>query len=374
VSGLRHLIPRVVRHGVSTQLARARARRLEGRLEQLTSGSHAIVAGPWLGEVGFELLYWVPFLAWFSERFKVAPERLHVVSRGGVASWYQPFAGHYHEIFSSLTPTAFHALHEQRVTALGEQKQRQVLAFEHDLLRTLVDDVRNRRMLHPSTMYELYKTYWWGHAGTDWVHQRARYHALAAPRLLAALPAGPYTAVKFYFNDCFPPTETNRAFVRRLLEQLVARGPVVSLTTGLRLDDHGDCPVETFGVQSLPHDLPPADNLGVQSAIVAGATAFVGTYGGFSYLAPFHGVPATAYYSHAGGFSPSHLTMARSALARLHGEKLLDVRTVAGSTTGDPHRPADHRDTETQRSGTGTQNPEPGTLNRTANLELRTER
>ena len=52
-----------------------------------------IVAGPWLGEVGFELLYWVPFLRWFAERFHVAPERLLVVSRGGTASWYRPFAG-----------------------------------------------------------------------------------------------------------------------------------------------------------------------------------------------------------------------------------------------------------------------------------------
>jgi hypothetical protein len=124
-------------------------------------------------------------------------------------------------------------------------------------------------------------------------------------------------------------------------------------------------------VQSLPHDLPPADNLAVQTAIVAGAAAFVGTYGGFSYLAPFHGVPATAYYSNAGGFSPHHLTMARSALAQLHGESRLDVRAVEDS----------HRDTESQRPGTPNAEPlnhEPGTLNRTPNrtpnLELRIER
>ena len=341
MSVLRRLVPRPVRHGLSAQLARVRAVRLDRQLAELAAGSHAVVAGPWLGEVGFELLYWVPFLAWFSERFGVAPERLHVVSRGGAGSWYRPFAGAYHEIFSSVSPAAFHALHEQRVATLGEQKQRQVLAFEHDLLRTLVGDVRNRRMLHPSTMYELYKTYWWGHVGVDWVRRRARYRRLTAPPAVTPLPAGPYTAVKFYFNECFPPSETNRTFVRHLLEELVARGPVVSLTTGLRLDDHGDCPVEALGVQSLPHDLPPADNLRVQTAIVAGAAAFVGTYGGFSYLAPFHGVPATAYYSNERGFSPSHLTMARSALTLLHGEALLDVRAVPTD-----HGPLRRGDTE----------------------------
>jgi len=352
MSAVRQFVPRAIRHAVSAQLARVRAARLERQLATLASGSHAIVAGPWLGEVGFELLYWAPFLAWFSERFGVAPERLHVVSRGGVESWYQPYAGGYHEILSSLSPATFHALHEQRLATLGEQKQRQVLAFEHDLLRTLVGDVRNRVMLHPSTMYELYKTYWWGHVGVEWVHERARYRRLPVPAAAVPLPSGAYTAVKFYFNECFPPTETNRAFVRRRIEQLVARGPVVSLTTGLRLDDHGDCPVEALGVQSLPHDLPPADNLRVQNAIVAGAAAFVGTYGGFSYLAPFHGVPATAYYSNAGGFSMSHLTMARSALTRLHGEALLDVRAVTEVSTG-------HGDTETRKLGMPTETANP---------------
>ena len=28
--------------------------------------SEPILVGPWLGEVGFELLYWIPFLRWFA--------------------------------------------------------------------------------------------------------------------------------------------------------------------------------------------------------------------------------------------------------------------------------------------------------------------
>ena len=81
------------------------------------------------------------------------------------------------------------------------------------------------------------------------------------------------------------------------------------------------------GVQPLPSDLHPRDNLGVQSAIVAGASAFVGTYGGFSYLAPFFGVPATAYYAND-GFSPRHLSMARSAFAALGVAGLFDIAPV----------------------------------------------
>jgi len=305
------------------------AARLERNLAALALGSDTIVAGPWLGEVGFELLYWVPFLRWFAARFHVAPERLMVVSRGGTASWYRPFAALYRETFDYLTPEQFRQRHDERVTANGEQKQTQVLAFERELLRELTVDVTHRSMLHPSTMYGLFNPFWWGHVGDAWVHAHATYARLTPPAGYD-LPAGPYTAVKFYFNDCFPATAENRAFVRRTLEALVARGPVVSLATGLRLDDHDGDDLRALGVQPLPSQLHPRDNLALQSALVAGAAGFAGTYGGFSYLAPFFGVPSTAYYSNVHGFSARHLVMARSAIGAVAGSGPLDVRSTGG--------------------------------------------
>ena len=324
----RRLVPRRVRHQISAQLARLRAARLEQELASVAARSDTIVAGPWLGEVGFELLYWVPFLAWFAERFDVAPERLLVVSRGGTAAWYRPFAGRYREIFDYLTPEEFRRRHDERVAVNGEQKQTRVLTFEHDLLRELAPDIQHRRMLHPSTMYRLFDPYWWGHLDESWVHRHARYRRLEPPRS-DLVPAEPYVAVKFYFNDCFPPSEGNRAFVRDLLERLAADGPVLSLTTNLELDDHGGVDVRTLGVRTLPPHLPARDNLELQSAIVAGARTFIGTYGGFSYLAPFYGVPSTAYYSDPDGFSRRHLSMAHSAFASMGADGLLQVAPVA---------------------------------------------
>ena len=322
------LVPHAVRRGISAQLAKVQASRLERNLAALASGSETIVAGPWLGEVGFELLYWVPFVRWFAERFHVAPERFLIVSRGGTAAWYRPFAANYREIFDYMTPEDFHRRHHERLSANGEQKQTQVLAFERQLLRELTADVEHRSMLHPSSMYGLFNPFWWRHVDESWVHAHATY-----ARLTSSLPAGftlpdrPYTAVKFYFNDCFPATDATRAFVRRTLEELSARGPVVSLATGLRLDDHDGDSHHLPGVQPLPSDLHPRDNLGLQSAIVAGASSFVGTYGGFSYLAPFLGVHTTAYYANT-GFSQRHLAMARSAFASLGAGALFEVRSL----------------------------------------------
>jgi hypothetical protein len=102
----------------------------------------------------------------------------------------------------------------------------------------------------------------------------------------------------------------------------------VSLATNLRLDDHASAEAESFGVRTLPHDMHPRENLALQSAIVAGASAFVGTYGGFSYLAPFLNVRSTAYFSDPDGYSARHLLMARSALESIDAGGLLDVRPI----------------------------------------------
>jgi hypothetical protein len=323
------LVPRAVRHGLSARLAEMQARRLERDLAALATGAATIVVGPWLGEVGFELLYWVPFLRWFAATYNVAPERLLIVSRGGTASWYQPFAAGYREIFDYWAPEEFRRRHDERVHANGEQKQTQVLLFERQLLRELADDVRDRVMLHPSSMYGLFSPFWWGHVGEAWVHRHASYQRLVPPVLDGVtLPAEPYTAVKFYFNECFPATDENRAFVKATLETLLARGPVVSLTTGLHLDDHSGYEGYPSGVLPLPPHVGPAQNLAVQTAVVGGASAFVGTYGGFSYLAPFLGVPSTACYSHRGGFSERHLVMARSALSSMGAASSLIVQAA----------------------------------------------
>jgi hypothetical protein len=322
---LKQLVPHALRRGISAQVARAQAARLERGLANLAAGGNTIVAGPWLGEVGFELLYWVPFLRWFAERFHVAPERLLVVSRGGTASWYRPFAANYREIFDYLTPEDFRRRHDERLVANGEQKQTQVLAFERELLRELTTDVHDRSMLHPSSMYALFNPFWWTHVDESWVSAHAAYARLTADAAAPfTRPDQPYTAVKFYFNDCFPPSDENRAFVRRTLQTLTERGPVVSLATGLRLDDHDGDDLQAMGVLGLPRHLQPRDNLAAQTAAVAGACAFVGTYGGFSYLAPFLGVRTTAYYANT-GFSPRHLAMARAAFASLGAGDLFEV-------------------------------------------------
>jgi hypothetical protein len=338
---LTQFVPATLKHGISGQLARLDSSRLDRELAALAAGTGPIVAGPWLGEVGFELLYWVPFLAWFSERFSVDRSRLVILSRGGTRSWYEPFAAGYRDVLDYVTPETFKAHHDARVREIGEQKQIRVTGLERELLTLITADagVAEAPLLHPSLMYRVLRPFWWGHLGPEWVQRHTRYRMLSRPARedLPRLPAS-YVAVKFYFNDCFPASDANCAFVRDVIADLAARGPVVSLSAGIELDDHGGCHVDAHGVLDLAGATPPSRNLHVQSAVVAHATAFVGTYGGFAYLAPFYGVPCTAYYADANGFSRSHLTMARTALASLGKPDVLEVRgRDPRSAVRDPH-------------------------------------
>jgi len=325
----RRLVPTPVRRVAARLVSERRASAIQRELAALAAAGKPIVAGPWLGEVGFELLYWVPFLRWFAEQYGVPPERIIAVSRGGAAAaWYTSFAGRSYDALSFISPNEFKRRNFDRSGSLGEQKQVALTPLDEEI----VDFVRKAEgrdvsLLHPSMMYRLYGPYWWGHQPLEWLRTYARFARLQPPALNVDLPAD-YTAVKFYFNDCFTDAVENRTFVDRTVRNLTAEGPVISLSTGVAVDDHDPCEPDIAAMRGIGHLLTPDSNLLVQSAIVAGARRFVGTYGGFAYLAPLCGVPALSYYSKPESFSKRHLDLIRDVL-RVDGQLgLLDVVEV----------------------------------------------
>ena len=73
----------------------------------MAADTRPILVGPWVGEVGFEVLYWVPFVRWAAQEFHIDPARLVAISRGGTAGWYRPFVGRYHEVFDYVSREEF---------------------------------------------------------------------------------------------------------------------------------------------------------------------------------------------------------------------------------------------------------------------------
>ena len=97
------------------------------------------------------------------------------------------------------------------------------------------------------------------------------------------------------------------------------------------MDDHEDFdPGTGMGVHKIDHLMTPTQNLEIQSAVIANARAFVGTYGGLAYLGPFYGVPSIGLYSNEEELVVAHLDVSRRLSRRLAVPLVtLDVQEVA---------------------------------------------
>lgn len=299
-------------------------RYLRRELAKMASSDLPIVIGPWTGEVGFELLYWIPFVRWARAEFGIDLRRTTVISRGGVASWYGVPLDQYADVFDVIAPEEFRTASTERPSL----KQRE----RGELDRRIVDAVARQRglgdakVLYPGMMFRAFRQYWEDEAGYGRIEEFTK-HALLDPPHASRPPGLPsdYIAVRFYFRRSFPDTPRNRLFAETVVSGLAQTAPVVVLASGVRVDDHRDWEVADHGRGvTVFRDAPAERNLELQSAIVSGARAFVGTYGGFSYLAPLYGVPAVAFYSRR-AFEGNHLYVAERVFDRIGAARLTTV-------------------------------------------------
>jgi hypothetical protein len=314
-------------------LAPADDRQLQDELARIASSGKPIVVGPWTGELGFELLYWIPFVRWVREQWSLAAQRQVVVSRGGVAAWYGARDGGatpaYADAFTYLRPAEFRV-----AVAEEKRKQRRLTPLDERLIDAVVTEraLGDVDVLHPRFMYRLFAPYWSEDAGFARVERFSRYQRLAvgAEDAPPGLPAS-YVAVRFYFSECFPDTPDNRAFAQNVVAAIAEQAPVVLLNPGFSVDEHEDwTPVVRGRIHPISDGLAPERNLAVQAAVISNARAFVGTYGGYSYLAPMCGVPAVSFYSRP-TFKRHHLHAAERALEQMEGAPLTLIETGQAS-------------------------------------------
>lgn len=293
---------------------------LREQIAAVAAGSGKVLVGPFTSEVGFELLYWIPFLRWAVREFPQLRGRLLVVSRGGVASWYAGLDADYLDLFDLSSV-------DELVARRVSLKQPELTLYE----REVVERARVRtssaalELLHPSILFSFYaraiKADSLAFARAIAVQDDDALEGLAAlfePISTGAIPQNElelpedYLAVRFYFRPSFPDTPENRRFAAGVVESIARQSTVVLLNNDLEIDDHRDLDHPAGGrVVRVGHLAGPGENLRLQTEVIAGARAFVGTYGGLAYLAPLLGVPSIAFTSHAEHVHSWHLDLAQ---------------------------------------------------------------
>jgi hypothetical protein len=311
-------LPRLAARAVKVHSQSLGARRRAGRLAE---SPRTLVLGPFTSEVGFELLYWIPFARALLRRHGVTADRVVAVSRGGTSAWYEGVADRCIDLLEWIEPDRLDAERIARVRHGGGQKQRRVTDFD----RRCLQHVRERiggdiAVLHPSLMYRRLRPVWMHWRDPALLDRELAFAPIRVqPRPPEGLQPGGYIAVKAYFSSSFPETASNVDALGELVAGLAESSPVVLLPSGGIVDDHAD--IDLPGVRVL-EGVRPETNLGVQTGAVAGARALLATYGGFSYLGPLLGVPTCAFYGQE-RFNAVHLEALRLAVRRL--------RQVAGA-------------------------------------------
>jgi hypothetical protein len=304
--------------------------RIVDRVRHVIRGHKKILAGPWVGEIGYELLYWIPFLRWLSIEIPGFTKRLTVCSRGGVASWYADLTSEYIELFDLMDPSQ---IAQERVVdgwqtgRLGGRsgmlrrfspvgKKDHSSPVYEELTRRAIERMRTDDVgvLTSSLLYRLVRQ-------TDLpqdVYKTVLEPApISPPETSIELPER-FAAVRFY-DGAGTPRKVDGLVktISRVCQSLGEHMPVISMNPGIELDTrHRE--IEVPGATRLP-TLAPETNLRELTAVMARATIFVGSYGGFSYIAPHLGVPTFTVFAQrpedAPGDAPTHLAMARRLFA-----------------------------------------------------------
>jgi hypothetical protein len=308
-------------------------------LARAARSGRPVVVGPYVGEVGFEVLYWIPLVRRLLEEHGIPPQAVVAVSRGGCASWYTGVASRYVDALDLLAPEDFARRLAQRRRAAGDQKQVRVASLDRRLAagaRSRAQLPRTAINLHPAVMYSSLRAIWAGRSSPADIERFARFAKLPAPDPgLVALPSDPFVALKAYYSGVFPETERNRRWALELTGALSSRMRIVKPVSRTPLDGHAEVPADDDSVDQIDVGRDVGTNLAVQSDVFARAAVAVSTYGGMAYVPMLHGVPTVGLRA-ADGDNLVHFEVARLATARLGGVfEVVDVREATPTETAE---------------------------------------
>jgi hypothetical protein len=271
----------------------------------LQRSSAPIILGPWKGEVGFEALYWIPFL----RKLGLPKERLIALTRGGAHLWYP--ADRHLDLYSLREPKDLRIDTMLTHAKTGMMKQQAWTKFERQVVKDAAKQLGLTRyhVLHPHWMFRTLWPFWTTTRGLTWLLQHLDIQSLPAVSIDGATLPPSYVAVRFYARPTFPMHDATMTVATEAVKQLAKQHTVILLNSGIHADDHVD-----FTIPAMPNVLKMTDlfattaenNLSLQSAILSHAQAFVGTYGGLAQLAMLYRKPTVSFYQDWHGTCLAH--------------------------------------------------------------------
>lgn len=234
-----------------------------------------MIVGPFSGEPGFELLYWLPYL----RANGLSPEDV-AITRGGAGVWYSCRVAA--DAYEAIGFAEYRRLFGQRYMVTKVQKSFGTNDVLDAAILAAVSggdwDIR-----HPAEMYQRL------HQAEDWP-----FAALPKPDKPEGIE-GPYIAAAFYTSHQMPPNRGHE--VAAMLKRIADRGNrIVLLRPKVSIDDHGTLTAPDHE-SIVTVEYGPEESLRVQSEVIAHAEALVCTYGGLSYLGALYGVPTKAFHT-----------------------------------------------------------------------------
>jgi hypothetical protein len=289
-------------------------------ITDLNKSNDPIIVGPFMMEVGFELLYWIPMVARILEKVDNLEHRpIHIVTRGGAHVWY-PFISYHHEIFNKLGSSDFLKMQQNRLETLGHQKQSRLQVEEEMLLEQFFPgDEEHFMVLHPMTMVRTMVDYWSGSESPKWLEKFADY-ARVTDHISHNVNFTDLIAMKFYSRESL----TSISSIECCIDALIfshKRSKFIDFAVSEVIDDH-----KSFANKNLSVDrfiTPKLEtNLRDQSQMLSKAKLLIGTYGGFTYLAQYMGIPVIAWEEIAKLNRNQHLFTAEYFIKPLSGSSI----------------------------------------------------
>jgi hypothetical protein len=138
-------------------------------------------------------------------------------------------------------------------------------------------------------MYALFMPFWKDRAPLSRVLDHVRYRRIAPPQPAPCRRCREVRRRAVLFQQLLSPIPpTIVPLSHASIEALAEHHDVVMLNPGFRPDDHADFSAASHPrVHAFDMSGHAGENLAWQTAIIAGAQAFVGTYGGFCVPGPF---------------------------------------------------------------------------------------